>query len=106
MIARLRQINLLQPAGRDTETNSHQDRRWIGARACRHVRVQMSHPTRRWDRRGCVVRMSRSIVKPNAPERRANDQAEDARARVRSVGERTERRIRAVVAAFERELAE
>lgn len=79
--------------------------------------------------------MSRSMVKPNAPERRANDQAEDAiamalraereagqeiertrieagriaedaRARVRSVGERTERRIRAVVAAFEGELAE
>jgi hypothetical protein len=79
--------------------------------------------------------MSRSMVKPNAPERRANDQAEDAiamvlraereagqeiertqieagriaedaRACVRSVGERTERRIRAVVATFERELAE
>ena len=32
--------------------------------------------------------------------------AEDARASARSVGERTERRVRAVVDAFERELAE
>ena len=75
------------------------------------------------------------MVKPNTPERPVNDpaevaiamalraereagqdiertrteagrMAEDARASARLVGERTERRIRAVVDAFERELAE